>query len=240
MTWLLPGADAAGPGPPSVWALFPERRRRAFGGWRSSAAVGALAGPPVRPCGGRAAAGRCRARPNSSRATAGSTSAPGPATRGRRPALGRRSSPGRAARATSRRSPRAVTHSVAARTGRPGQRRRRSAAAGPVPGRDADLVDLALALDRLQSEPSASPSRNRREPHRERTERSRPLAPAARRGRQGRRRPGRRRHRAARRAAVPRARAARGRARRRQDAARAGARRRAATATPSGSSSRPT
>ena len=215
LVWYLPSA-ADVPASDAEVVLRPGPRRRRLGAGaarRRGAAAGAVAGPPARA---PWSSSRCRSScgpPRRSRAGPGSTGAAAPAARPPRrcaPASGTGSAPPSAC--PRRAEPPAVVAAVAARSGRPGPevaraavrcrtcRRRRAGAARRRPRRPRERGPPTVT----EYPTGAGPTRDAR---------PRGAARAAGRGRQGRRRPGRRRHRPGHRAALPRPRPARGRAR---------------------------
>ena len=145
VTWLLPGADAAGPGAPTVWDLFPSGAHRAFT-WLLLVGVvlvlwqGRRLGPPVReplPVVVRAAEvveghgrlyQRARARDRAAAALRGGTSA-------------------RLARQLGL-PPDADATRIAGLLGRPGAA---EVLAGAAPADDARLLELAAALRQLEA-----------------------------------------------------------------------------------------
>ena len=151
VTWLLPGSDAAGPGAPTVWALFPDGAHRAFL-WLVLAGVvivlwrGRRLGPPIReplPVVVRAAEvveghgrlyQRARARERAAAALRAGTS-----TRiARHLGLPRDAEAGQ----------------LAALLDRPGVV---EALAGPAPGNDAQMLELAAELRRLEAAAGVPP-----------------------------------------------------------------------------------
>ena len=149
LTWLLPGTDATGSAAPTAWALFPDGARRAFVWlavlgvllvlWRARR-FGPVVSEPL-PVVVRAAElveghGRLYQRAHAREQAAAALRAGTAHRLGVRLALPRGTP-----------LP-ALAHAVAARTGRP-ETAVRILLAGPVPASDADLVDLALALDDL-------------------------------------------------------------------------------------------
>jgi hypothetical protein len=149
LTWLLPGTEATGSAAPTAWALFPDGARRAFVWlavlgvllvlWRARR-FGPVVSEPL-PVVVRAAElveghGRLYQRARARERAAAALRAAAVHRLGARLGLPRGAP-----------LP-ALAQAVAARTGRP-EDAVRTLLAGPVPASDADLVDLALALDDL-------------------------------------------------------------------------------------------
>jgi hypothetical protein len=149
VAWLLPGAEAAGPGEPSVWQLFPAGAHRAFA-WLIVVALllvlwqGRRLGPAVTeplPVVVRAAEvveghGRLYRRAGARDRAAAALRAAAVARLGTHAGMPRN-------------SVEQVAAAVAAATGRPGFDVVQLLA-GPPPGDDAALLRLATALDELE------------------------------------------------------------------------------------------
>lgn len=152
LTWLLPGTEATGSAAPTAWALFPDGARRAFVWlavvgmllvlWRARR-FGPVVSEPL-PVVVRAAElveghGRLYRRAGARERAAAALRAGAAHRLGTRLGLPRGTPPPTLARA------------VATRSGRP-EPVVLTLLAGAAPGSDTDLIDLALALDGLQSE----------------------------------------------------------------------------------------